>query len=395
MRKSPLEGCKVLDLGRYIAGPFCAMLLGDMGADVIKVEQTNGDDGRRMKPAIGDLSTYFMISNRNKRSITLNFKQPAGKEILLKLIRQADVLVENFRPGVLERLGLDYQHLHEVNPRLVMVSVTGFGQDGPYAQRPAFDSVAQAMGGLMNQTGDPDGRPVPAGTWVGDYGAGTYAAYGAALALLERERTGLGQHVDVALLDTIFSWLRTSVPDFLLFGIKHSRKGARDLYRCPVGAFPTSDGYIYITATTQGQFEGVVRSAGHPELAADSRFITESDRLANSAELNRIVTEWTSAHPGEEILAALTAADVPCAPIADIEQVVNNPQLKHRQNIVTVKTSGGQELPLPGIPVKLSETPGSVRLAPPATGEHNEEVYGSMLGMSKADLDVLRQQGVI
>ncbi len=391
----PLNGYRVLDLSRYIAGPYCSMLLGDMGADVIKVEQPNGDDGRRMKPAIGDLSTYFMISNRNKRSITLNLKHPRGKEMLLQLVQQADLLVENFRPGVMNRLGIGYQHLHEVNPRLVMVSITGFGQDGPYARRPAYDSVAQAMGGLMNQTGDPNGPPMPAGTWVGDYGAAVYGAFGAAIALLNREQTGVGQHVDVSLLDSVFSWLRTSLPDYLLFGIKHSRKGARDLYRCPVGGFATSNGQIYITATTQDQFEHLARAAGHAEWAEDPRFATESARLAHSAEMTRLISAWTASLTSEEVLAALAGQDVPSAPVADIEQVVQNPQLQHREQIVTVKTRNGQELPLPGITVKLNKTPGSVRLAPPGIGEHNEEVYGALLGLSKTDLDALRQKGVI
>jgi len=391
----PLDGYKVIDLGRFIAGPFCALLLGDMGAEVIKVEAPEGDDGRRMKPAIGDLSTYFMISNRNKRSITLNLKHPRGKQIFFDLIKDADVVVENFRPGVMERLGLGYSVLRELNPRLVLVSVTGFGQDGPYAMRPAFDSVAQAMGGLMNQTGDPNGPPVTAGTWVGDYGAGTYAAFGAVLALLNREKTGLGQHVDVALLDAVFSWLRTSAPDYLLFGIKHSRKGNRDLYRCPVGTFPTSNGFIYITATTSEQFYAVARVSGHPEWLDDPRFSTEVGRLANSEEITKSISAWSSSVTTDEALAQLIGADVPCAPVADIEQVVNNPQLQHREQIVKVKTESGQELPLAGVTVKLSDTPGSVRLAPPGTGEYNKEFYCERMGMAEAEYEELLQQGII
>lgn len=391
----PLKGYKVIDLSRYVAGPYCAMLLGDMGADVIKIERPEGDDSRFMKPALGDMSTYFMSFNRNKRSITLDLKNPRGKELALQLIKKADILVENFRPGVMERLGLGYQYLREINPRLIMASITGFGQDGPYALRPAFDSIAQAMGGLMNMTGEADGDPLPAGTWVSDYGSGLFAAFGIMVALNTREKTGTGQHIDVALLDTIFSWLRTATPDYLIFNIERSRKGGRDIYRCPVGSFRTKDGYIYVSATTQEQFEGFATAAGHPEWGKDPRFNTESQRLANSTELNKLLSEWTSSLPTEKVLESLIKAEVPCAPVADIKQVLSNPQLIHRGQIVKVKNSKGEEIPLAGINVKLSETPGSVRLAPPGIGEHNEEVFNGLLGLSKAEIDALKKQGVI
>lgn len=388
-----LNGYKVIDLSRFIAGPYCSMLLGDMGAEVIKVEKPSGDDGRFMQPAIADLSTYFMIANRNKRSITLNFKTPAGKKILTNLLRDADVVVENFRPGVLERIGLGYEQLKAINPRIVMTSISGFGQDGPLAQRPSFDSVAQAMGGLMNQTGDD--KPVPAGTWVADYGAGLHAAFGTVLALLHREHAGIGQHVDVSLLDSVVSWLRTSAPDFLLFGKKHNRKGARDLYRCPVGAFETGNGYIYITATTQEQFAGVARSAGHPEWIDDPRFVTEPCRLKNSELLNRMITEWATGLTTDEVMQMLVRADVPCAPINDIEQVLANPQVQHRKDFVWVKCHTGQEIPLPGVIVKLSETPGEIHLAPPKIGDYNEEFYGGVLGLRGQEIAKLYEDGVI
>lgn len=392
----PLTGYKVIDLSRYIAGPYCTQLLGDMGADIIKVEDTKGDDGRRMKPAIGDLSTYFMVSNRNKRSVTLNLKHPRGKEIFTALVKDADVLVENFRPGAMERLGFAYEELRKINPRLVMASISGFGQDGPYAHRPAFDTIAQAMGGLMEQTGEPDGMPVPAGTWIADFGSGLFAAFGIMLALLNREKTGRGQHIDIALLETVASWLRTNIPDYLMFGIKHPRKGSKgDTYRSPIGAYPTRDGYIFINATTQGQFENLCQAMEHPEWAKEPRFAAETDRLANRAELNRLITEWTSASTTAAVLQLLEKGDVPHSPVADIEQVVNNPQLLHRNHFVRVKTSKGDELTLPGINVKLSETPGSIRLAPPGIGEHNAEIYGKKLGISAAELEALHRQGVI
>lgn len=388
-----LKKYKVVDVSRFIAGPYCAMLLGDMGAEVIKIEKPEGDDGRYMANAIADLSTYFMIANRNKKSVTLNLKSPRGKEIFTELVKDADVVVENFRPGVMKRLGFGYEDLKKINPRIIMTSVTGYGQDGPYAHRPSFDSVAQAMGGLMNQTGDD--KPVPAGTWVGDYSGGLYAAFGTVLALLQREFSGEGQHVDVSLLDSIVSWLRTSPQDFLLFGKKHQRKGARDTYRCPVGAFETADGYMYITATTQDQFKGVAVAAGHPEWATDPRFVTEACRLENSAELTRLITEWTTSLPTERVLEELIKGDVPCAPINDVEQVLANPQVQYRDDIVWMKCHTGQDIPLPGITVKLSETPGSIRLAPPKLGDYNKEFYGEILGMSEDEIDRLRQEGVI
>ena len=387
-----LEGYKIVDLSRFVAGPYCTMLLGDMGAEVIKVERPNGDEQRRMKPTIDDLSTYFMVGNRNKRSLTLNLKTPKGKEILRRLLAEADVVVENFRPGVMERLGFGYEQLRDLNPRIIMTSISGFGQDGPAAMRPAFDSIAQAMGGLMNMTGD--GKPVLAGTWVGDYSAGLYAAFGTMLALFSREHTGKGQHVDIALLDSIVSWLRTSIPDYLLFNKKPVRNGGRDAYHCPIGSFQSSDGYLFITAATQEQYAGVARAAGHPQWLEDERFKTEPARLEHSAEVNRLVEEWTKTLTTEQAISALIAADVPCAPINDIEQVLANEQVQYRQNVVWTRCHTGQEIPVPGVTVKLSDTPGSVRLAPPAIGDYNEEYYGK-LGFSKEEIREMYDQGVI
>ncbi len=391
--KGILDGIRVLDLARFVAGPYCSQLLGDMGADVIKVESIKGDDGRSMLPAIGDISTYFIINNRNKRSVTLNFKDPKGREILKKLVKTADVLVENFRPGVMDRLGLGYDVLKEINPGLIMVSISGFGQDGPYARRPAFDSVIQAMGGLMDLTGDND--PVVCGTWVGDYSSGLMAAYGAALALYHRKETGKGQHLDIALLDCIYSWIRTSVPDYELFGKVHKRQGARDLYRCPVGLFPTKNGYIYITATTQHQYESFAKAVGHAEWGTDPRFAMEKDRLKNSAELTALLSAETKRFETEELYELLVSMDVPCSPVNNVEQVLKNPQLAHRGQFRHVRIHSGEEVPVSAPVIKFSEAPGDVRLPPPGIGEHNEEIYMGELGISKQELDELKNEGVI
>lgn len=387
-----LSGYRIIDMSRFIAGPYCAMLLGDMGADVIKIERPGGDEQREMPPAIGDLSTYFIVSNRNKRSLTLNFKDPKGKEILRAILKDADVVIENFRPGVMERLGFGYEQLKELNPQIIMTSISGFGQNGPYMHRPAFDSVAQAMGGLMSMTGE--GRPTLAGTWVGDYSAGLYAAFGTMLALFNREKTGVGQHVDIALLDSVVSWLRTSIPDYLLFDKKPPLNGSRNAYHCPIGSFKTKNGYLFITAATQSQFAGVAEAAGHPEWMDDPCYNSESARMSRTAEVDAMVEDWTETLSTEEVIAALMVHDVPCAPINDIESVVNDEQVKYRNNILWARCHTGKEIPMPGIVVKLSETPGEVRLAPPAVGDYNSEFY-SQLGYSEEEIRTLYEKGII
>jgi crotonobetainyl-CoA:carnitine CoA-transferase CaiB-like acyl-CoA transferase len=249
------------------------------------------------------------------------------------------------------------------------------------------------MGGLMNQTGD--SKPVLAGTWAADYGAGLYAAFGTVLALLYREHTGVGQHVDVSLLETIFSWLRTSVADFLLFGKKYDRTADRNPYRCPVGTFETSDGYIYITATTHEQFAGVCKCAGHVEWADDPRFSSELVRLDHAEEFCNLVTKWTKTVTSEICLEMLIKADVPCAPINDVEQVLANPQIQARKGVVWKKCHTGQEIPLINVTVKMSEAPGSIRLPPPRIGEYNEDYYCGKLGLSAEEIAKLKADGVI
>ncbi|MBQ9421535.1 MAG: CoA transferase [Lachnospiraceae bacterium] len=371
--KGILDGIRVVDLARFVAGPYCAMLLGDMGAEVIKVEKPGGDEQRHMDPKVDDLSTYYIVGNRNKKSLTLNFKSEEGKKILTKLFETTDVVVENFRPGVMERLGFGYEDLKKINPRIILTSVSGFGQDGPLAQKPAFDSIAQAMGGLMATTGT--GGPTLAGTWVGDYSAGLYAAFGTMLALYARQTTGVGQHIDVALLDSVASWSRTAIPDFLMFGKKPTRNGGRDVYHCPIGPFETKDGYVYITAATDAQYAGVCRAAGHPEWLQDDRMNKEAVRLKNKDLVNSSLEAWTKTVTTQEALQKISAEDCPCAPINDIEGVLNNEQTKYREMYSWVETDKGFKVAVPGIVVKLSDTPGYIRCAPPSVGNYNDEFY--------------------
>lgn len=388
-----LKGIRVIDLTRFVAGPHCTQLLGDYGAEVIKVEKLAGDDGRHMANVIDDMATYFMINNRNKKSITLNYKAPEGKQILLDLIKNADVVVENFRPGVMAKMGLGYDVLSQINPRLIMCSISGFGQDGPYASRPAFDSGVQAMGGLMDLTGGND--PVLCGTWVADYGSGLTAAFGILLALYHRKESGKGQYLDIAMLDVIYAWIRTAVPDFVLFNKRHQRAGARDIYRCPVGTFKTSNGFVFVSAVTQRQFESFCGCAGHPEWGQDPRFQAEKDRLKNSAVLNELLSGWTTANTTEAVTEALVAAGVPCGPVNNVEQVLANPQLKYRNQFRKVKIHSGVEIPTAGLTINFSETPGDVFLPPPGIGEHNQEIYRKLLDFSPENFARLHEKGII
>ncbi len=372
--KDVLEGIRVIDLARFVAGPYCAMLLGDMGAEVIKVEKPGGDEQRHLEPRVDDLSTYYIVGNRNKKSLTLNFKSEEGKKILRKLFEIADVVVENFRPGVMDRLGFGYEELKKINPRIILTSVSGFGQDGPLVHKPAFDSIAQAMGGLMATTGTGD-EPMLAGTWVGDYSAGLYAAFGTMLALYARQMTGTGQHVDVALLDSIVSWSRTAVPDFLMFGKKPVRNGGRDAYHCPIGPFRTKDGYVFITAATDAEYAGVCRAAGHPEWLEDERMCNEPARMAHKQLVNSSLEAWTKTVTTQEAIEKISAEDCPCAPINDVEGVVNNEQIKYRNMYSWVETEKGTKIAVPGVVVKLSDTPGYIHNAPPSAGSFNEEFY--------------------
>ncbi len=391
----PLAGFRVLDLSRYIAGPYCGLLLADMGAEVVKVERPAGEDARTLLPRVGDLSTYFIAYNRNKKGITLNLRHPKGPELLRRLVTHADVLVENFRPGVMASLRCDYDRLQQVNARLVMVSVSGFGQDGPHAGRPAFDAIAQAMGGLMSITGLRGGPPMLAGAFVGDYSAALYAAFGAVTALLHRVRTGRGRHVDVAILDSVFSLLMTAVPDYLTFGRTMGPVGSRDRYRSPANVYATRDGFVYIIAVTQPQFAALARAMGHPELLEDARFRDQDARLDHAEELDAAIMQWARARTAEEVVQTLTAASVPCAPVATVAEVVKNPQLRHRGQIMSIDHPGLDGVALPASPVRLSDMRSDIAHPAPLIGEHNAEIYGAWLGLSSEEIASLQTEEII
>lgn len=396
----PLSKVKVLDMSRYIAGPFCSMLLGDMGADVIKVEKRSvGEDSRELLPFVDNnpnkVSLYYAQYNKNKRSITVDFRNPKGIELIKKLIKKVDVLVENFRPGTLEKMGLSKEVLQEINPGLIVSSISGFGQDGPYKDRAAFDCIGQAMGGLMGVTGMQEGEPLLTGTWIGDFTTGLYSAFGIVAALYHKEKTGEGQFLDLSLVECVTSLLATAVPLYASTGEIQKRRGNRDSVTGPANAFKTNDGWIYLHAGTDPLFKRLTKLMGMTELNEDQRFKTVGERMKNIEEIESIVQEWIKQYDTAKAEERLNAAGIPAGTISTVKDIFNNPQLKHREAFVKMNYPGSDEITVSGITVKMSKTPGKVRRRPPMLGEHNYEVYGEMLGLNNEEIDELLNKEII
>ncbi|AMJ61565.1 CaiB/BaiF CoA transferase family protein [Bosea sp. PAMC 26642] len=372
-----LHGIKVLDLSRFIAGPMCGMQLGDMGADVVKVEKKGtGDDTRLNEPRLKGESTYFLSFNRNKRSVELDFRDPADQEKLRRLASKADIMIENFRSGTLEKMGCGWEVLSALNPRLILVRISGFGQDGPYASRACFDVIAQAMGGLMHITGQPDGPPTMAGTFFVDYATSLYATIGALSALRARAESGQGQLVEATLLETASSMLMSAIPDFKELGLSMGRMGNRDRYSAPVNSFRCADGeWVYLSAGTDALFRRYVEAASTPGLLADPRFASASARLENQDAVEAAVQDWTLRHGSDAIVELMEEAGVPCAKIARIDDVVANPQLLHRNQIVELQHPGVGSYTTHGVTVTLHGSPGSIRMPAPMLGQHTAEVF--------------------
>ena len=389
-----LHGLRVLDLSRFIAGPLCAQILGDMGAEVIKVERPGGEDARQFPPMIAGESLYVMTYNRNKRGVTLDTRHPAALELLERLVAQSDVLVENYRPGTLAKMGLGPERLRELNPRLVVTSLSGFGQTGPLVGRSLFDAIAQAMSGLMSRTGRPEDPPTLTGTFIADYLTGIYGALGAITALYARRSTGEGQAVDVASLDALFSCLGTAPSAYLELGIEPVRTGSRDPISGPANVFKASDGWIYLHAGTNPLFKRLCQAMERPEFL-DGPWATIDGRMADIEAVEQAVTDWLGNSSVEEVGRQLEEAGIPFGPVLSVPQVAELEQLWARDMIVPTGHTNAGSVQLPGIPVKLDSSPGSIRRGTPAIGEHNDYVYGGLLGLAPEAIAKLRDDGVI
>lgn len=391
-----LEELRVLDLSRFIAGPYCAMMLGDMGAEVVKIEPPGeGEYARRAMPAVDGQSLYTFIVNRNKKSLAIDLRNQSGLAVLKELITKADVLVENFRPGTMEKMGLGWDAIHKLNPRLVMARISGFGQDGPLAEKQCFDGVAQAMSGLMDLTGQIDGPPTMIGSFMCDYTTGMYAALGILAALHARHASGKGQMVDVSLLESAASMLMTAIPQQMMFGTTMTRVGSRDRFVAPSNTFATGDGrHVLIVGGDDNMFPRVLRAMQRPTLIDDPRFATMASRLEHRDAVEGIVADWMAANEADDLVAKLEAEGVPCAKIARIDEVVGNEQLHHRNGIVDIPFAG-TSVPMQGVTIHLSDTPLTIRKPLPRVGEHNADVLTGWLGYAAGQVETLKACGAI
>ena len=370
-----LTGIKVLDLSRVLAGPYCTMVLGDLGADVIKVEPPEGDETRGWGPPFAEgESAYYLCVNRNKRGIVINLKTDEGKKVLRDLALQSDVLVENFRPGTLNKFGLDYETLHELNPKLIYCSITGFGQTGSMKDKPGYDFMIQALGGLMSITGEPDGEPMKTGVAVVDLFAGQNAIIAILAALQARTLTGRGQHLDISLFDSQLGWLANVASNYLISGKLPKRHGNAHANIVPYQSFQASDGWFAIAVGNDKQFARLCEMLGKPEIAMDEKFSTNSGRVQNRAEIIPLLASIFKAASVSEWLAKLDEAEIPCGPIQNFEQVFSMPTVKEREILVKMDHPTIGEIPLVGSPLKMSDTPVEYRLHPPLMGEHTDQV---------------------
>lgn len=391
-----LDGIRVIDLTQAYSGPFCTMHMADHGADVIKIERPGiGDQSRTWGPIKDGYSAYYAFLNRNKKSLSLDLRSAEGKEIFLRLVKDADVVCENFRVGTMEKLGLGYDELKKVNPRIIYASVSGFGLNGPLAKLPAYDIVAQAMSGLMSITGFSDNPPTKVGPSIGDNYSGTYLALGICMALYRRERTGQGQRLDVAMVDTLFSILENAVVDYTVAGNVPKRNGNADPGIAPFDAFMAKDGMFVMGVGTNAMWQRLCDLMGCPDLCWDSRYITNDDRCRNYLpELKDAVEAYTRTKTKQELQEIMNEAGIPFGLILTVPEAAEHPQLQLREMLVEVDDPALGTIKIPGIPIKMHDTPGAITKAAPLLGENTGEVLNA-LGFSTGEIESLRDRNVV
>ena len=405
-QKGALDGIKILDLTRILAGPFCTQTLGDLGAEIIKVERPGGgDDTRRFGPPFlkddegKDTieSAYFMGANRNKKSVAIDISKLEGQGLIKKIAAKADVLVENFKLGNLARYGLGYDDLKEINPGLIYCSITGFGQTGPYAERPGYDPLIQAMGGIMSVTGDPDGEPMKAGVPIADIMAGMYATVAICAALRSREINGKGQYIDIGMLDTQAAWLSIQAMNYLVGGENPKRLGNGHPNIVPYQVFATADGHIMLTIGNDLQFRRFCEFADCIGLAEDERFATNGARVQNRELLIEAMEPVLTSKPSQEWLAELEKLTIGCGPINTVEQVFADPHIKNREMVINMphEALGGREIPLVASPLRFSATPVTYRHSPPVLGSNTEDVLREVLDLDEEAINQLRSNKII
>jgi CoA:oxalate CoA-transferase len=392
-----LEGIRVLDLTRALAGPYCTMMLGDMGAEVIKVESPEGGDDSRAwaPPYIGQESAYYLSCNRNKKSMTLNLRSAEAKKVLTELIKASDVVVENFRPGVMKKMGFPYETLKAINPRVIFCSITGFGSRGPDSPKPGFDLIAQGMSGFMSFTGEAGRGPIKVGVAIGDINSGMFAAYGILTALYHRERTGEGQMVETSLFEALVAQLTFQAGRFFATGIPPKPEGNRHPLIAPYESFHCQDGYINIAAGNDSLYAQTMKAIGLPDLIQDPRFLNNGARVKNREVLTSLMEGKTKTLRVKELQEKLDELGVPNGPIWSLDQTLTSEQARALEMVKEVEHPTCGKIQVTGVPVKLSRTPGAVELPPPTLGQHTEEVLTQVLGYSREEIQKLREEKVI
>lgn len=400
MGKRALEGLRVLEMGQLIAGPSAARMLAEFGAEVIKVETPKqGDPIRNWRVVENGTSLWWYVQSRNKKSITVNLREAEGQELIRKLVKEIDILIENFRPGTMEKWGLGYEDLKAINPRLIMIRVSGYGQDGPYRDKPGFGSIGEALGGLRYITGYPDRPPTRVGISIGDSLSALYAVNGALMAVYHRDvnGTGEGQVIDVALYESVFSMMESTLPEFDRAGVIRERTGSTLPGITPSNTYMCGDGkYVVIGANGDAIFKRLMNAMGQEAVAEDPRFETNSKRSEHAEYLDSLIEDWTKSMPFDEVMTSLDNANVPAGAIYSIEDIVNDPHYHARQMIQEVKVEElGTTLKMPGIIPKMSETPGTIEWAGPKLGQHTKEVLGDKINLSADEIQKLKEKGII